>query len=156
VCVYSLSYRACNVHAPYCHLWPVRLYHIFFTLSHKRHVFREKVLDTKCLFWFSPQPLSETFLIVRKTERAVIVNVLSTGVNCNALHSCQILMELKFSRQIWGRTQIPDITQIPPVGTELFDTDKRTDVTEVTVIFRISANAPKNNDNILCHVINDA
>jgi hypothetical protein len=65
-------------------------------------------------------------------------------------------MKLEFSRQIWGRTQIPDFTQILPVGAELFDTDKRTDVTEVTVIFRISANAPKNNDNILCHVINDA
>ena len=29
VCIYSLSYPVCNVHAPYCHLWPVLLYHIF-------------------------------------------------------------------------------------------------------------------------------
>jgi len=65
-------------------------------------------------------------------------------------------MKLEFSRQIWGRTQIPDFTQILPVGAELFDTDKGTDVMVVTVIFRISANAPKKNDNILCHVINDA
>jgi len=25
----SLSYPACKAHAPYCHPWPVRLYHIF-------------------------------------------------------------------------------------------------------------------------------
>jgi len=29
VCICSLSYPACNVHAPYCHLWPARLYNIF-------------------------------------------------------------------------------------------------------------------------------
>jgi hypothetical protein len=29
VCLCTLSYPACNAHAPYCHLWPVRLYHIF-------------------------------------------------------------------------------------------------------------------------------
>jgi len=25
----SLSYPACNVHASYCHLWPIWLYRIF-------------------------------------------------------------------------------------------------------------------------------
>ena len=29
VCVCSLSYSACNVHAPYCRLWPAPLYNIF-------------------------------------------------------------------------------------------------------------------------------
>ena len=29
VCVCSLSYPACNVHASYCHLWTVWLYNIF-------------------------------------------------------------------------------------------------------------------------------
>ena len=29
VCVRSLRYPACNAHAPYWHLWPVRLYGIF-------------------------------------------------------------------------------------------------------------------------------
>jgi hypothetical protein len=29
VCVCSLRYPACNVHAPYCHLWPALLYKIF-------------------------------------------------------------------------------------------------------------------------------
>ena len=29
VCICSLRNLACNADAPYCHLWPVRLYHIF-------------------------------------------------------------------------------------------------------------------------------
>jgi len=29
VYVCSVRYAACNVHSPYCHLWPVRLYNIF-------------------------------------------------------------------------------------------------------------------------------
>ena len=29
VCVCSLRYPACNAHAPYCYLWPVRSYNIF-------------------------------------------------------------------------------------------------------------------------------
>jgi hypothetical protein len=41
----------------------------FSTLSHKRHGFRKKLLNTKCVFWFSLQLLSETFLILRKTDR---------------------------------------------------------------------------------------
>ena len=35
----------------------------------------EKLLNTKCVFWFSLQILSETFLIVRRTERDMIKNV---------------------------------------------------------------------------------
>ena len=48
----------------------------FSILSHKWHDFREKkVLNIKCVFWFSPQHLSQTFLILQKTERDIIINV---------------------------------------------------------------------------------
>ena len=33
--------------AIHCHLWPVRLYHVFPLLSHERHVFRRKVIQNK-------------------------------------------------------------------------------------------------------------
>jgi len=33
VCVCTLFYTARNAHAPYCHLWPVRFYHIFHIIS---------------------------------------------------------------------------------------------------------------------------
>jgi hypothetical protein len=45
----------------YCHLWPVWLHHI---LSHYlKHVkiSAKQLLNTKCVFLFSPQLLSETF-----------------------------------------------------------------------------------------------
>jgi len=48
----------------------------FSAFSHKRYDFRKKKsLNTKCLFWFSLQLLSETFLVLRRTERDVIKNV---------------------------------------------------------------------------------
>ena len=33
---------------------------------------KKKLLNTKCTFWFSLQLLSETFLIIRRTERDII------------------------------------------------------------------------------------
>ena len=57
-----------------CHLWPVRLYHIF-PHSHKWHDFRKKKkksLNTKCVFWFSPQRLSATLFILWRIERDII------------------------------------------------------------------------------------
>ena len=29
LCICSISYPACEAHAPHCHLWPVQLYIIF-------------------------------------------------------------------------------------------------------------------------------
>ena len=53
-CVCSLWYPACNAHAPHCHLWLVRLYHFFATLFHKRHDFRNEIIEYKmCVFIFS-------------------------------------------------------------------------------------------------------
>jgi hypothetical protein len=46
------------------------------TLSHKRHKFKKKkILNMKCEFRFSLQLLSETFLILRNTERHMLKNV---------------------------------------------------------------------------------
>jgi len=40
VCVCSLSYPAGNVHAPYCYLWPVRLYYVFPYNLHMKYLRR--------------------------------------------------------------------------------------------------------------------
>ena len=75
VYICSFMYLACNAYAPYCHLWPVSLYNIFSTLSYKRHDFRgikKKLLNIKCVFWFSIQLLSEIFLILRRNEQGMI------------------------------------------------------------------------------------
>ena len=76
VCVCSLRYPVCNAHAPYCHLWPVRFYHIFpHYLITRFSEKKKKLLHIKCVFWVCLQLLSKTFLILRRTERDMIKNV---------------------------------------------------------------------------------
>ena len=56
------------------HLWPLWLHHIF-PHSHKRRDFRKKFLEIKCVFRFSLQLLSKTFLILRRIRRDIAINV---------------------------------------------------------------------------------
>ena len=78
-------------------------------ISHKRHDFRKKKkkrsLNTKCVFWFSVQLLSETFLVLRRTERDMIKNVYRSSCKVNSCY-CQIVMKLEFSRQIFRKKKI--------------------------------------------------
>ena len=81
VCICSLTYPACNAHAPYCHLWSAPLYNIFPHYVKKRKDFRKrKLLNTKCVFWFSLQLLPETFLILSRIERDMIKICISIHV----------------------------------------------------------------------------
>ena len=75
VCICSLRYPACNAHAPYCHLWPALLYNIVPHYLLNDTVFEKKLVNTKCVFWFSLQLLSETFVILRRSERDMVKNV---------------------------------------------------------------------------------
>ena len=70
LCVCSLSYSACNAHAPYCHLWSAPLYSIFphYILDGRIFEKKKKLLNTKCVSWFPLRILSETFLILRRSE----------------------------------------------------------------------------------------
>jgi len=54
---------------------PAPLYIIFPHYLINGTIFGKKSLNTKCVFWFSVQLLSETFLILRRTERDMIKNV---------------------------------------------------------------------------------
>ena len=97
VCVCSLRYPACNAHAPYCHLWPVRLYSIFpHYLINSASFETKKLLNTKCVFWFSVQLLSEAFLIVRSTERDVIKMFVGLHVKCGLL-----LSDFNLKKKTW-------------------------------------------------------
>jgi len=68
-CICRRSYPACNEHAPYCYLWPARLYNIFPHYLTNGTIFGKPLLNTICVFWFYLQILSTTFLILRRTER---------------------------------------------------------------------------------------
>jgi len=55
--------------------------HYFFTVSHKRHVVREKVLlNIQRVFWFSLQLSCEKFLILRRIQREANINVYKSQV----------------------------------------------------------------------------
>ena len=71
----SLNYPACNA-PPYCHLRPLWLHHIFRHYPINGTIFGGgELLNVKCVFWFSPQFLFETFLILRRIQRATVINV---------------------------------------------------------------------------------
>jgi hypothetical protein len=75
VCVCGLSYTACNMHAPYCHLWPVWLYCIFPHYLINSMIIGKKYLKIKRVFWLSVQLVCETLLILRRIHGIIILNV---------------------------------------------------------------------------------
>ena len=74
--------------APYCHLC-LYSYTKFCSLCLIHGSIFEKFLDMKFVFCFSLQLLSETFLVLRRTERDIIIIVHS--YSSSVRYSCQIL-----------------------------------------------------------------
>jgi hypothetical protein len=144
VCVCSLSYPTRNVLAPYRHLWPVWLYRIFPHYVIKKHDFRKINLSIiKCLLILSTD-LSETFLILRKTERYVIGNVywpscavplFLSDINDTWISSTgfQKIVECQIS---WKSVQWEPSCSVR--------TDAQTDVMKLIVAFSNFANTPEN------------
>ena len=58
-----------------CRLWPARLYSIFPPCLVNGKIFEKDLLNIKCEFLFSQRPLSETFVVIRRTELDMIKNV---------------------------------------------------------------------------------
>jgi len=55
IITYSESYLACSARAPYCHLWPVRLYDIFPHYLMNGTIFGKTLLKIKCVLGFCLQ-----------------------------------------------------------------------------------------------------
>ena len=75
----------------------------FSTLLHKSYNFRKKkkVIEHKMCFDFLYKLLCATFLILRKLQRDIIINVHRSS--CKVPVICQILMKLEFSRKIFAK-----------------------------------------------------
>ena len=103
--VCSLRCRACSAHAPYCHLWPAPLYDIFPHYLIKVTILGKQLLNLTLnplpwkiwwatnkasgwqmgfnsafqglvsVFWVSVQILSETFHILTRMKREIIINL---------------------------------------------------------------------------------
>ena len=60
MCVCSFSYTVCKARAPYCHLWPIRIYRKLPNYLKKRHNFRKTVIEYKmCVLIFSTKFFSK-------------------------------------------------------------------------------------------------
>jgi hypothetical protein len=138
VCAYNLNHLACKAHAPYCPLWPVWLYHIYSFYLINGTIFRKKLWNRKCMFWFSLRILSETFLILRRIQRDIIINIHRS--------SCKVLIILvrfwwnfNFLNRFSKNRQTWNLMKIRPVGTKLFHAERRADrqthIHDETVVF---------------------
>ena len=103
-CVWSLWHAACNAHASYFHLWPVRLYNIFPYYVIKGTIFGKKIKVTerkmsvsifyKTFFWnISHSKRNKP----RYDRKSINVFIWSTS------YSCHILLLFKFSGHIFEK-----------------------------------------------------
>ena len=123
----SLRYPAGNMHATCCHLWHARLYNIFPRYVLNDTIFgKRRLLDTKCMFRYYLQLLSETFLILRRTESDMITNAHRPWYNHTLLLSYFSDTGI-FSTDSRKNTCISNLMEIRPVGAELFHVDGQTD-----------------------------
>jgi hypothetical protein len=75
VCICRLSYPACNSYAPYYHLWPASLYYIIPHYLINGMISEKKVIERMMSVSSFSTNFFEIFLILRRTERAMIENV---------------------------------------------------------------------------------
>jgi hypothetical protein len=141
VCVCSFWYPAWNAHALCCHLWPAGLYNILPHYLINGMIFeKKKLLTSKRVFCFPLKLSSETFFILRRTERDMIKKIYA-GLHVkyplflSDFNETWIFQKLLKYRLLWFYVQ-----REPSCSMR---TDRQTDITKLTVVSRNSANAPK-------------
>jgi len=91
-----------------CHLWPVRLYNIFSTLSHKRHYFRKKkVIEHKSVLIFFTTFVRRIFFLFSE-EFSDCYPKCTYVYACmqSTRYSCQMSMKLEFCGHIFENSNI--------------------------------------------------
>ena len=118
VCARVTCYPACRAHAPYyCHLWFVWQYHYFSYRLLNGTIYRKNLLNIKCVFIFSPQVLFEMFLILRRIQRAITINVHRYSYTVPVI--VVRFNQLEFSRLIFGKSSDIKFHENPSSGSRV-------------------------------------
>ena len=120
MCVCSLRYPARIAHAPYCHLWPVRLYNIFPHYITNRKL--KKVTEQNVCFVFS----INTPLILRRNGRDVIINVYWSYCKVSSI-IVSFYLNKNFLDILSKNIQTSNSIRNRPVGAELIHADGEMD-----------------------------
>ena len=103
---------------------PVRLYHIFYTLSHKVKILGKHLLNTKCVLIFCTPFVWKISHCkknrLRFAQKCILVFIYST------LYSYRFLIKFLL-RHFSKNTQIPNFVKIRPVEANLFHADRQRD-----------------------------
>jgi hypothetical protein len=110
----------------------------FSTLSNKQHDCQEKVTEHKILFVFYLQLLSETFLILRRIQRHIFINVHTSA--CKVPLFLPYFDETCIFSKDYRKILISCFMKIRP-GSSIVPCE-RTEMAELIVAFRHFSNAP--------------
>jgi hypothetical protein len=123
---------------------------IFFHIISQTAQLKKKLLNTKCVFWFSLQILSETFIILRRNERDMIKNVHWTSCTVPFILVQYPLFLSDFNETWIFSTDFRKILKYQISWKSVrwepscsMGMDERTDMTKLRFAFRNSANTLK-------------
>ena len=136
LCVCRLSYAACNAHALYyivvCGMSGSTIY--FHIISYLRWT-QILIFDILCnACWKTSHS--------KKNSARCCHRCIQVFKYC-PLCSRQILMKHEFPRKLFEKYSNTKFHENPPLGTELYHADRRTDMTKLIVVCRNSAKLPK-------------
>ena len=114
----------------------------FSILYHKRHHFRKKVTNIKCMVCFLHNLCAKYFSFLKRTERDMIKKCILVFMQ-NTRNSCQIVLKREFFSTDFPKILNYHFHENPSSGSRVVACGW-TDMITLIVAFRNFANAPKN------------